>query len=57
MNLDPHIALLGILTCGVGYVMALAGVQKSALEWRRRNRTCPSCGRAIADRVCDSCAG
>jgi len=56
MSLNSHIALLAILTCGVGYVLALAGVQQSALEWRRRNRICPSCGRAISDRVCDSCA-
>lgn len=55
MHLDPQIALLGIVTCGVGYVMALAGVQKSALEWRRRKRTCPSCGRAIQTRVCRAC--
>ena len=56
MNLQPHIALLVILTCGVGYVMAVAGVQKSALEWRRRQRTCPSCGRTIDTRVCRSCS-
>ena len=55
MSIDPHIALLTIVTCGVGYVMALAGVQKSALEWRRR-RICPSCGRALQARVCKSCA-
>jgi hypothetical protein len=55
MYLAPHIALLVIVTCGIGYVMALAGVQKSALEWRRRHRTCPSCGRAIRARVCDVC--
>jgi len=55
MHLDPQIALLAIVTCGVGYVMALAGVQKSALEWRRRQRICPSCGHAIRARVCESC--
>jgi hypothetical protein len=55
MHLDPHIALLAILTCGVGYVMAFAGVRKSALEWRRRHRVCPSCGRAIRNRVCETC--
>jgi hypothetical protein len=55
MHLDPHIALLLILTCGVGYVMVLAGVQKSGLEWRRRERICPSCGRMIQARVCESC--
>ncbi len=52
MHLDPHTATLAILTCGVGYVMTLAGVQKSALEWKRRRRTCPSCGRAIVARAC-----
>jgi hypothetical protein len=56
MHLDPHIALFVILTCGIGYVMALAGVHKSALEWRRRNRICPSCGRAIRARVCETCS-
>jgi hypothetical protein len=37
---------------GVGVWMALAGVQKSALEWRRRKRTCPSCGRDITGNTC-----
>jgi len=32
--------------------MAIAGVQKNALEWKRRKRTCPSCGRAISGRTC-----
>jgi hypothetical protein len=52
MELDPHIAILAVVTMGVGYVMMLAGVHKSALEWRRRARTCPSCGRTIQARVC-----
>jgi hypothetical protein len=52
MELDPHIALLAVVTMGVGYVMALAGVSKNALEWRRRHRRCPSCGRAIDGGVC-----
>jgi len=56
MSLDPNIALLAVITLGVGYVMALAGVQKSALEWRRRHRICPSCGRAMQSRVCESCS-
>jgi len=55
MHLDPDFVLLAILTCGIGYVMTLAGVHKSALEWRRRQRICPSCGRAISSRVCDTC--
>jgi hypothetical protein len=52
MELDPQIALLAALTTGVGYVMLLAGVHKSALEWRKRGRVCPSCGRTIEARVC-----
>ena len=55
MHLDPHLAVLAVLTCGVGYVMTLAGVHKSALEWRRRHRVCPSCGREIRNRVCETC--
>ena len=47
-----HIALFAVITLGVGYVMTLAGLQKSALEWRRRRRTCPSCGRQIVARTC-----
>jgi hypothetical protein len=55
MELDLNIALLAVLTCGVGYLMLVAGIQKSALEWRRRERRCPSCGRHIAGRVCVTC--
>jgi NADH pyrophosphatase NudC (nudix superfamily) len=57
MELDPNIAILAIVTMGVGYVMTLAGVQKSALEWRRRHRICPSCGHAIKARVCKCASG
>ena len=41
-----------LASTGVGVWMAIAGVQKNALEWRRRKRTCPSCGRAISGRTC-----
>jgi hypothetical protein len=54
--LDPHTATLAVLTLGIGWVMAAAGLQKNALELRRRRRTCPSCGRQIETRVCSSCA-
>ena len=53
--MEPHVAILMVVTLAVGYLMALAGLQKSALEWRRHRRTCPSCGRAIETRVCTSC--
>jgi NADH pyrophosphatase NudC (nudix superfamily) len=55
--MDPHVGLVTLVTLGVGYVMTLAGLQKSALEWRRRHRVCPSCGRAMDTRICRSCAG
>jgi len=55
MRLDPHIVLLAVLTLAIGWVMTVAGVQKSALEWRRRRRICPSCGREIHARVCTTC--
>ncbi|HVS85796.1 MAG TPA: hypothetical protein VHD91_09200 [Gaiellaceae bacterium] len=52
-----HVAVLGITTLGIGWLMTQAGVCKSALEWRQRRRICPSCGREIHARVCSSCAG
>jgi NADH pyrophosphatase NudC (nudix superfamily) len=57
MEIDPNIALLAVLTSGVGYLMVVAGVHKSMLEWRRSTRMCPSCGRAITARVCTFCTG
>ena len=45
LTLDPQIAMLAAVTTGVGYLMIASGLQKSALEWKRRRRTCPSCGR------------
>jgi len=57
MTIHLHIVTIAILTIGIGWMMMTAGVQKSALEWRRRRRICPSCGREIHARVCDACAG
>jgi hypothetical protein len=57
MELDPNTALLAMVTIGVGYLMVVAGMHKSLLEWRRPERTCPSCGRAISERVCAYCTG
>jgi NADH pyrophosphatase NudC (nudix superfamily) len=56
MTLDPHTTILAITTVFVGYFMTVAGLQKSVLEWRRRRRVCPSCGRHIESRVCSGCA-
>jgi len=54
---DPHFMTIAIATLGAGWLMTLAGLQKSALEWRKRRRLCPSCGREIQARVCGTCAG
>ena len=51
MTLDPHLAALAS-TAVVGLLMSLAGVQKSALEWKRRRRICPSCGQQLRGRGC-----
>ena len=56
MGFDPNTALLAIVTTGVGYLMVTAGLHKSMLELRRSTRSCPSCGRAIQQRVCMNCA-
>ena len=55
MAFDPHIATLAVLTFGIGWVMTAAGLQKNALELKKRRRACPSCGRLIEARVCSSC--
>jgi hypothetical protein len=52
---DPHTASLAVMTLGVGALMTAAGLQKNALELRKRRRRCPSCGRQIDARVCVSC--
>lgn len=56
MHLDPNIAAFAAVTCGIGYLMTVAGLSKSALELKRRQRKCPSCGRHIEMRVCNNCA-
>jgi len=55
MRIDLHIAMLALVTAGIGWMMMTAGLQKSALEWRQRRRICPSCGREIDARVCTTC--
>jgi hypothetical protein len=52
MTFDPHLALLFATTTGAAFLMMVAGVQKRALEWRRRRRVCPSCGRRIDGPTC-----
>ena len=44
-TLDPQLTTLFAVTAGIGYLMIQSGLQKSMLEWKRRKRFCPSCGR------------
>jgi recombinational DNA repair protein RecR len=53
---DAHVATLAVVTLGAGWLMAQAGLQKSALEWRKQRRNCPSCGRQLRSRVCTTCS-
>jgi formate dehydrogenase maturation protein FdhE len=48
-------ATLAAATLAIGWLMTLAGLQKNALEFKRRRRVCPSCGRRIETRTCTSC--
>lgn len=57
MQLDPHVAIAAVTTLGAAWLMIASGLQKNALERRRRRRVCPSCGREIQARTCSSCAG
>jgi NADH pyrophosphatase NudC (nudix superfamily) len=56
MTIHMNIAMVLMVTLLAGWLMAIAGVQKSALEWRRRRRICPSCGREICARSCTTCS-
>lgn len=57
MHLDPHVAIAAVSTLAAAWLMITAGLEKSALEHRKRKRVCPSCGRQIEARVCPTCAG
>ncbi len=50
----PQLAVLIASTTGIGYLMIFSGIHKHALEWKRRRRICPSCGRVIQGRSCNS---
>jgi NADH pyrophosphatase NudC (nudix superfamily) len=52
MSPEPHLAALMTSIAGVGVLMSFAGLQKSALEWKRRRRICPSCGRQLRGGAC-----
>ena len=49
--LAPHVATVLLVTLAVGLLMAIAGLQKNALELRKRRRTAPARIRASALRL------
>lgn len=51
-TLTPQLALL---TTGVGALMILFGLGRGLLDDRDPGRRCPSCGRLIQGRVCQTC--
>jgi NADH pyrophosphatase NudC (nudix superfamily) len=52
MSLDPHMVVLLLSTTAAGLLMSIAGLGKNGLEWRRRRRICPSCGRVLRGNAC-----
>ncbi len=52
MTPQPHFMAFLVSTAGVGVLMSFAGLQKSALEWKRRRRICPSCGHELRRKHC-----
>jgi hypothetical protein len=54
-GLLQHLALLSVVTTGVGAAMVQMGLNRGRLEARRRARRCPSCGRLMPAAVCDAC--
>ena len=53
-GLAQHLALLSVVTTGVGVTMIRMGVAKNLLE-ARQPRRCPACGRLMRQRVCRAC--
>jgi hypothetical protein len=52
MTLDPHVVAAIVASVGAGFLMTIAGLGKNALELRRRDRFCPSCGRLSKSCAC-----
>ena len=54
--MTSHTTMLLASISLAGYLMLTAGIQKKALEWRRRRRTCAVCGKPIHGRAVCGCA-
>jgi hypothetical protein len=54
--ITPDLAFLLVSTMGAGYLMVSAGLQKKALEWKQRRRTCAGCGKYLRGRSVCGCS-
>jgi hypothetical protein len=55
-TLTPQLAMLAVITTGIGFVMMRMGLGQGLLRLRRVNRRCPACGRLVQGRSCSHCA-
>ena len=52
MTLDPQLVSFAAVAMAIAWTMTFSGLKKGVLELKRRERTCPSCGRSIDGAVC-----
>jgi|AmaraimetFIIA100_FD_contig_41_1139549_length_650_multi_3_in_0_out_0_2 hypothetical protein len=57
MTISNHLALLAVVTTGIGAVMLLLGLRSGLLLKRAARRRCPSCGHIMDAPVCNRCVG
>ena len=55
MTLDPHVALLAVISTGAGAVMLRLGLRARLLDPVRQRRRCAACGRLATGRRCPRC--
>jgi hypothetical protein len=55
-TLTPQLAMLAVITTGIGFVMIRLGLGQGQLRLRRAERRCPACGRLVHGRICPNCA-
>jgi hypothetical protein len=52
MTTEPQIVAFAALVMAIGWTMTFSSLKKGVVELKRRERTCPSCGRHISGAVC-----
>jgi hypothetical protein len=53
--LDPDVALLAVLTTGVGFAMVRLGLRTKLLDRSHKPRPCQACGHPLVGGRCPSC--